>query len=149
MNITSTGAADAINATGGVEITNGVNTIEALGGGNAINTDNVKITNGVNTIEALGGGHAINANNGNGAISITGGHTEITDQGSGTNPYPPTMNGADTVVIVNGQIIFGKPVTPYDPYDGNKRRSNGGCDAGVGVFAIALLPLACGMKRKR
>ncbi|GHT01307.1 hypothetical protein AGMMS50276_29040 [Synergistales bacterium] len=125
VNITSTGAADAINATGGVEI-----------------------TNGVNIIEALGGGHAINANDGNGAISITGGHTEITDQGRGTNPYPPTMSGADTVVIVNGQIIFGKPVTPDNPDNYDKRRSSGGCDAGVGVFALALLPLACGVKRK-
>ncbi|GHS95810.1 hypothetical protein AGMMS50276_12800 [Synergistales bacterium] len=149
VNITSTGAADAINATGGVEITNGVNIIEALGGGNAINTDNVKITGGANTIEASGGGHAINANNGNGTISITGGHTEITDQGSGTNPYPPAMSGVDTVVIVNGQIIFGKPVTPDNPDYDDKRRSSGGCDAGVGVFALALLPLACmGMKRK-
>ncbi|GHS95173.1 hypothetical protein AGMMS50276_09790 [Synergistales bacterium] len=147
VNITSMDA-DAINATGGVEITNGVNIIEALGAGHAINTDNVKITGGTNTIEALGGGHAINANNGNGTISITGGHTEITDQGRGTNPYPPAMSGADTVVIVNGRIIFGKPVTPDNPDYDDKRRSSGGCDAGVGVFALALLPLACGMKRK-
>ncbi|GHS93225.1 hypothetical protein AGMMS50276_03080 [Synergistales bacterium] len=99
--------------------------------------------------------NVIASNSGTGANSggmASGGKTTIstiTDQGRGTNPYPPTMSGADTVVIVNGQIIFGKPVTPDNPDYDDKRRSSGGCDAGVGVFALALLPLACmGMKRK-
>ncbi|GHV37889.1 hypothetical protein FACS1894187_15810 [Synergistales bacterium] len=129
VNITSTGTADAINATGGVEITNGVNTIEASGTGNAIN-----------------------ANDGNGTISITGGHTEITDQNSGTNPYPPEMSGADTVVIVNGQIIFGGPATPDDPDNddesGGRGRGRGGCDAGTGAGTLALLA-AMLWKRRR
>ncbi|GHS91423.1 hypothetical protein AGMMS49957_18200 [Synergistales bacterium] len=88
--------------------------------------------------ESKGNGAAISAGNGSGTISITGGRTEVTDQSSGTNPYPPAMSGANTVVIVNGRTIFGNS------------NSGGGCDAGAGVFALALLPLVyAGMKRKR
>ncbi|GHS87871.1 hypothetical protein AGMMS49957_08480 [Synergistales bacterium] len=99
----------------------------------------ITITGTANVVASNSGtGDAINAGNGSGTISITGGRTEVTDQGNGTNPYPPTMSGANTVVIVNGRMIFGNS------------SSGGGCDAGAGVFALALLPLAyAGMKRKR
>ncbi|GHV41337.1 hypothetical protein FACS1894187_23000 [Synergistales bacterium] len=57
-------------------------------------------------------------------------------------------------IIVNGTaatLAPGESTKANDeiPRNPNNGRSGGGCDAGVGVLALALLPLACaGMKRK-
>ncbi|GHV45531.1 hypothetical protein FACS1894204_04910 [Synergistales bacterium] len=71
---------------------------------------------------------------------------------NGTNgPIDVTVNGASR------QLAPGETTNTNsdddnnndDDNNGNGNRNSGGCDAGVGVFAAALLPLVCmGMKRK-
>ncbi|GHS90059.1 hypothetical protein AGMMS49957_14800 [Synergistales bacterium] len=119
----------------------------------------ITITGTANVIASNSGtGDAINAGGGNGTITITGGRTEVTDQGNGMNPYPPAMSGANTVVIVNGQIIFGNTATPNNPNNGDESGDegsggggedggsggggSGGCDAGTGAGMLALLAAA-------
>ncbi|GHV44532.1 hypothetical protein FACS1894204_01790 [Synergistales bacterium] len=140
----------AISSDGDIYIDSGTVKANVTGTGNtepAIKAGgNVTITGTANVVASNSGtGDAINAGGGNGAIIITGGCTEVTDQGSGTNPYPPTMSGDNTVVIVNGQIIFGDPATPNNPDNNDESGGNGGgggCDAGTGAGTLALLALA-------
>ncbi|GHV48542.1 hypothetical protein FACS1894204_12850 [Synergistales bacterium] len=132
----------AISSDGDIYIDSGTVKANVTGTGNTESAiqagGDITITGTANvTASNSGTGYAINANNGNGTISITGGHTELTGSGDGTNPYPPAMSGANTVVIVNGQIIFGDSTTPDNP----DSRNRGGCNAGAGLMGLAALAL--------
>jgi hypothetical protein len=123
VEITGTGTADAVNAAGGIEISNGTNTIEAAGSGYALN----------------GGGAG---------IAITGGRTDITSADPGkTADTAPAMSGAGTVVVINGQPAFGDP--GQNPNTNPNNSGGGGCDTGMGILGLGLLPLiSLGRKRK-